>query len=333
MLINEDSQPMSTRSPSSEAQALFTIGVLSRLTGINPGTLRIWERRYQIASPVRSGARDKRMYSQNDIDRLALVKVLVDGGHPVSSVAQLSIDELRSRLKMSTERMSKDKSVTMQPSRVVVLGDYLAIRFAEHKGQLQGIEICGMFSSAAELDDKARALAPEVLVVEYATLQRETLGDIWRHLAVTGVRHAVVIFGFGAKQSIRDLEHAGVLCLQAPVSLSEIERACASAGGVAVRALENVAPTIGVVPPRRFSPDQLARIAANATSMKCECPHHLVDLVNSLVAFETYSNECVHLYPHDAQIHELLHKTTAAARALMETGLARVIEAEGISVD
>ena len=190
-----------------------------------------------------------------------------------------------------------------------------------------------MFSSAAELDDKARALAPEVLVVEYATLQRETLGDIWRHLAVTGVRHAVVIFGFGAKQSIRDLEHAGVLCLQAPVSLSEIERACASAGGVAVRALENVAPTIGVVPPRRFSPDQLARIAANATSMKCECPHHLVDLVNSLVAFETYSNECVNLYPHDAQIHELLHKTTAAARALMETGLARVIEAEGISVD
>jgi MerR family transcriptional regulator, light-induced transcriptional regulator len=254
MLINEDTKPMSTRPPSSEAQALFTIGVLSRLTGINPGTLRIWERRYQIASPVRSGARDKRMYSQNDIDRLALVKVLVDGGHPVSSVAQLSIDELRSRLKMSTERVSKDASVTMQPSRVVVLGDSLAIRFAEHKGQLQGIEICGMFSSAAELDDKARALAPEVLVVEYATLQRETLGDIWRHLAVTGVRHAVVIFGFGAKQSIRDLERAGVLCLQAPVSLSEIERACAIAGGVAVRDLDNVAPPNGVVPPRRFPP-------------------------------------------------------------------------------
>lgn len=324
---------MSTHTPSADEHGLFTIGVLSRLTGINPGTMRIWERRYQIASPIRSGARDKRMYTQSDVDRLALVKILVDGAHPVSSVAQLSIDELRSRLKMSSERVSKEVSTTTQPSRVVVLGNALSIRFAEHKGQLKAIEICGMFSSVAEFEDTARALAPEVLVVEYATLQRETLGDIWRHLAVAGVRHAVVIFGFGAQRSVKELERAGVLCLQAPVSLSEIERACATARGVSVRALEDVMPTAGVVPPRRFSPDQLARIAASATQMKCECPHHLVDLVNSLVAFETYSNECVNLYPHDAQIHELLHTTTASARALMETGLAKVMEAEGISVD
>ena len=324
---------MSTIKPSPEQQALFTIGVLSRLTGINPGTLRIWERRYQIATPIRSGARDKRMYSQSDVDRLALVKILVDGGHPVSTVAQLSTDELRSRLKMSAERVSKDASVTAKPSRVVVLGGALAIRFAGHRSQLSGIEICGVFSSAAELDDKARALAPEVLVVEYATLQRETLGDVWRHLAVTGVRHAVVIFGFGAQRSVKDLERAGVLCLQAPVSLSEIERACATARGVSVRAVAQTTTATGGVAPRRFSPDQLARIAASATPMKCECPHHLVDLVNSLVAFETYSNECINLYPHDAEIHELLHTTTAAARALMETGLARVMESEGIGPD
>ncbi len=324
---------MSTRTTSTDEQALFSIGVLARLTGINPGTLRIWERRYQIANPMRSGARDKRMYSQSDIDRLSLVKILVDSGHPVSSVAQLSIDDLRSRLKMSADRVSKDVSTKTQPSRVVVLGEALAVRFAEHKGQLREIEICGLFSSAAELDDKARALAPEVLVVEYATLQRETLGDIWRHLAVTGVRHAVVIFGFGAQRSVKDLERAGVLCLQAPVTLSEIERACASARGASVLKIEETITTTAGVPPRRFSPDQLARIAASATPMKCECPHHLVDLVNSLVAFETYSNECVNLYPHDAQIHELLHTTTAAARALMETGLAKVIEAEGISAD
>ena len=60
---------------------------------------------------------------------------------------------------------------------------------------------------------------------------------------------------------------------------------------------------------------------------------NLVDLVNSLVAFETYSSECENLYPHDFEIHQLLHRTTAAARALLETGLAKVIEAEGISAD
>ena len=42
---------MSTRTTSADEQALFSIGVLARLTGINPGTLRIWERRYKIAKP------------------------------------------------------------------------------------------------------------------------------------------------------------------------------------------------------------------------------------------------------------------------------------------
>ena len=328
---------MPTRNPEvdteADTDARFSIGVLARLTGINPGTLRMWERRYQIATPLRSGARDKRMYSQSDIDRLALVKRLVDSGHPVSSVAPLPIDELRARLKMSLERVSKDVPTKTQPCRVVVLGEALAVRLAEHKGQALQIELCGLFSSAAECDEKARALAPDVLVVEYATLQRETLSDIWRHLAVTGVRHAVVIFGFGARGSVKELERAGVCCLQAPVSLAEIERACTAARGVSVSASELARPPVGGIPPRQFSPEQLARIAARATPMKCECPHHLVDLVNSLVAFETYSNECINLSPRDAQIHELLHATTAAARALMETGLAKVIEAEGISAD
>lgn len=324
---------MSSPSDSNDDNPLFSIGVLARLTGINPGTLRIWERRYQIATPARSGAREKRMYTQNDIDRLALVKILVDGGHPVSSVAPLSMDDLRARLKMTTEHKANAVPKKNQPSRVVVLGASLAVRFAEHKEPLREIEVCGMFSSAAELDEKARALKPEVLVVEYATLQRETLGDIWRHLAVTGVQHAVVIFGFGSQRSVKELERAGVLCLKAPAAISAIERACATAQGASALEIEPTMTTTAAIPPRRFSADQLARIAGRATPMKCECPHHLVDLVNSLMAFETYSHECINLYPQDADIHELLHTTTAAARALMESGLAKVIEAEGISTE
>ena len=78
---------MSTLVTDSDKAAQFTIGVFARLTGINPGTLRIWERRYKIATPLRQGARDRRMYSQNDVDRLALVKALVDNSHPISTLA------------------------------------------------------------------------------------------------------------------------------------------------------------------------------------------------------------------------------------------------------
>jgi len=318
--------------PSNE-QALFSIGVLSRLTGINTGTLRIWERRYGIANPTRSGARDKRMYSQNDVDRLALVKVLVDAGHPVSSLAKLSTEELRARLKMSAQKASAPTAGHTHPSRVVVLGDALAIRLVQNKAQVPGLEICAAFRSAAELEEKAHALAAEVLVVECATLQRDTPAQLWRHLAKLGVRHAVVVYGFGAQKTRQALERAGVLCLQAPVSLPEIERACASARGVLVQTIGEAGVRTGALPPRRFSAEQLARIAASTTPVKCECPHHLVDLVSSLLAFETYSLECVDLYPKDAKTHELLHSTAASARALMEASLAQILQDEGISLD
>jgi MerR family transcriptional regulator, light-induced transcriptional regulator len=319
-------------SPANE-QALFTIGVLSRLTGINPGVLRIWERRYGIANPARSGARDKRMYSQNDVDRLALVKALVDGGHPVSSLAKLSTEELRSRMKMSAEKAPATASGSTSPSRVVVLGDTLPIRLAQNKDQVPGLEICGAFRSAVELDDKAKALAADVLLIEYSTLQREALADVWRHLALTGVRHAVIVFGFGAKRTRQELERAGVLCLQAPVGLPEIERACAGARGALVQTNGDAPARAGGLPPRRFSAEQLARIASGTSSIKCECPNHLVDLISSLLAFETYSSECANLYPQDVEIHQLLHASTAAARSLLEMSLAKILESEAISVD
>jgi hypothetical protein len=76
----------------------------------------------------------------------------------------------------------------------------------------------------------------------------------------------------------------------------------------------------------------LSRIAAASPTVKCECPHHLVQLVSSLVAFETYSRECEHRNADDAALHAFLHAATAQARATMEAALARVVEAEGIDV-
>lgn len=324
---------MSTLITDSGKAAQFTIGVFARLTGISPGTLRIWERRYKIATPLRQGARDRRMYSQNDVDRLALVKALVDNGHPISTLAHLSIEELRARLKASIGEVSLTAVTEGLESRIVVLGDSLAIRLGEYKEPINGIEVCGVFHSAAELDDNAKALTPDVLVIEYATLQPGTPANVWRHLALTGARHAVVVYGFGTRRTLQELERAGIVCLQAPASVIEVSRACATARGMQVKAFADLKTHAAGIPARRFSAEQLARIAARATPIKCECPHHLVDLVNSLVAFETYSSECESLSPDDFKIHQLLHSTTAAARALLETGLAKVIEAEGISAD
>ena len=64
----------------------FKIGAVSRITNIPVDTLRIWERRYRVVVPFRSHNSD-RLYQRDDINRLTLLKMLVDRGH-VESVHQ-----------------------------------------------------------------------------------------------------------------------------------------------------------------------------------------------------------------------------------------------------
>ena len=68
--------------------AVFPIGYVSITTGLSAHVLRAWERRYQAVNPGRS-ASGRRLYSQEDIDRLALLKRAVARGNSISQIAGL----------------------------------------------------------------------------------------------------------------------------------------------------------------------------------------------------------------------------------------------------
>ena len=86
-------------------------------------------------------------------------------------------------------------------------------------------------------------------------------------------------------------------------------------------------------PDRVYDNRQLARAATTSTAVKCECPHHLSDLILALCHFEEYSARCESLNRDDAALHAYLHVTTSKARYLMEQALQKVIEVEGIDLD
>ena len=56
-------------------------------------------------------------------------------------------------------------------------------------------------------------------------------------------------------------------------------------------------------------------------------------LLQSLSAFETYSQECEDRNPEDALLHAFLHRTTAHVRRIMEEALRHLVRVEGIRVD
>jgi MerR family transcriptional regulator, light-induced transcriptional regulator len=69
------------------------IRVVTRRTGLTAAALRAWERRYGAVEPGRTDG-GQRLYSDEDIERLTLLRRAVAGGRNISHVARLPLEEL-----------------------------------------------------------------------------------------------------------------------------------------------------------------------------------------------------------------------------------------------
>ncbi len=67
---------------------LFPIRTVARLTGVNPITLRAWERRYNLIHPQRT-PKGHRLYTQQDIERIKEMVKLLDQGVSISQAKPL----------------------------------------------------------------------------------------------------------------------------------------------------------------------------------------------------------------------------------------------------
>jgi MerR family transcriptional regulator, light-induced transcriptional regulator len=76
-----------------EPTATFSLSQVVKLTGISKQSLHAWERRYGVVSPLRSETK-RRVYTEDHIARLLLLKKCVSIGHRIGRIAQLDRDEL-----------------------------------------------------------------------------------------------------------------------------------------------------------------------------------------------------------------------------------------------
>jgi methanogenic corrinoid protein MtbC1 len=70
-----------------------SIAAVERDTGLSKDTLRMWERRYQFPSPRRD-ANGERLYPRNQVEKLRLVKRLMDRGHRPGRLMSCTLEEL-----------------------------------------------------------------------------------------------------------------------------------------------------------------------------------------------------------------------------------------------
>lgn len=324
----------------------FEISAVARLTGISPHVLRVWERRYGVVEPHRSDSK-RRRYTQDDIQRLSLLKNLVDNGHAISSVARLGTAQLEERLANALEaRAPDDIFETFAPMGVCRIGQIgtkirHAIREAADKSPV--LRIVGEFEGTEEMLASLRPGSIDLIILERDTIFPEDVEEIQDLIASMRVRRAILVYQFAREDTIQPLDIKRITALRAPVEAAEIQLACIADIQMALRSgragdLEEagtpakVARPTGELPGRVFTDEQLAKIGQVASVVKCECPQHLASLLSSLVAFERYSEQCEDRNQDDAVIHAFLHRTTAEARVSMENALSEVLAQEGITI-
>ncbi|MES2900476.1 MAG: MerR family transcriptional regulator [Pseudomonadota bacterium] len=295
----------------------YRSGVAARLAGLPVETLRVWERRYGVTDTDRS-PHGQRLYSELQVRRLGLIKHLVDQGHPIGSVARLSVEQLRQMVAQPAERSG-------QTLRVALLGHALGLRIAAGGRHLLSLDIVG---SATDLTVSPAVLgAPEVLLIEISELPDSAVPDIIALQASTGAA-CVVLYRFCASATIRQLRAHGCLVARVPADPGEIVLLCHAARNAAMAAARpRVAPS---VPLRRFDDQTLTLLTASASSVGCECPRHMAEILLMLNSFERYSAQCESRNPDDAAVHQDLSHAAAQARDLLEGALERLARAEGL---
>lgn len=171
----------------------LSIGELARRTGVEPGTLRAWERRYGLLRPDRTPGGHRR-YGEVDVARVLHARRLVDQGIPISTAAQ--------RL---TTRDGGDTSPPTPGTARHVTRAWAAV----DRLDATALDRC--------LRDAHRSLGLSGTIDQVAVPVMRRLGDEWRlsprniareHTASAVVRSFLL-------QTIRDLPEEGPRCVAA----------------------------------------------------------------------------------------------------------------------
>jgi len=78
---------------------LHSMGMVCRRTGLKSDRVRAWERRHNVVEPVRSEG-NQRLYSEEDVDKLLLLRRATAAGHRIAQIAHLPVPELRALMEI-----------------------------------------------------------------------------------------------------------------------------------------------------------------------------------------------------------------------------------------
>lgn len=188
--------------PNAGEEALYNIGVVTRMTGISKATLRAWERRYEFPDSERT-AGGHRLYSEHDIMRLRWVKNRIDQGMQTAqairalrhqeSVGPLVIEEGAGEVFVVDDLVPRsDQFETTNPLMAIY-----------QKRMLQAFMAKDVEAADQVLNEALVTSAPETLILEVIAPTLNYIGHAWEgdrlnvaveHLATNYLRNRLMMW-------------------------------------------------------------------------------------------------------------------------------------------
>lgn len=147
-------------------QELYPIREVARLTGVNPVTLRAWERRYGLIQPTRTES-GHRLYSQSDIETVRSILDWIERGVAVSKIGKILArsESTRSQSSPPENPLSRADWTQWQSQLRQAIGMFDERRLEQLYGQIFSI-----YSLVVVFEDILMPLWREVM------LNRDTFG-------------------------------------------------------------------------------------------------------------------------------------------------------------
>lgn len=301
----------------------YRSGEAARLARMPAATLRIWERRYGVVAPPKTPS-GQRLYSDDDVQRIRLLKALVNQGHAIGSIAGLSREELEAL------SLTNTRSAAL-PENGVSLAVIGALPVSASALERMGIRIAARIASIDDASEHVSTSA-DALIASTTSLHEEVVSQIAAAAQKLDARAVAVVYAFGTAEAIELARLSGFDLFRSTESQTNPASIMSKLARAAVTARQSSEADRGLWlrTRRRFDEATLASLSGLSTTVKCECPRHLSELIMQLSAFERYSDECVSRSPADALLHRHLGDAANRAAELLESALAVILREEGL---
>lgn len=154
-----------------------SINIVAKRSGLTPYVIRIWEKRYGAVKPSRTRT-NRRLYSNEDVERLILLKNATHSGHKIGNIAALPDESLKALVEQDKQFKEKTRPPA-EPRRRQSPADELlsycldAIKSLDHPRFVENLN-----RAAVQLGQRG-------LIVRVIAPLAQTVGELWREGEIT----------------------------------------------------------------------------------------------------------------------------------------------------